>query len=200
MLTPVYHSQPYDAIWEESFVEPLHSPAWDQTRTCCFTGHRPDRLPSGWRQDPDTCTPLRMALRDAVLQAVRDGYDIFLSGMALGVDLMAAKEVLELKKVGYPLRLIAAIPCPEQDACWREPDRRAYRTLLEQADEQVLICPHYTPYCMHARNRWMVEHSARVIAVFDGSPGGTANTIQLAQKKRREIVRIDPLNPFAFSL
>ena len=93
-----------------------------------------------------------------------------------------------------------AIPCPEQDACWREPERRAYRTLLEQADEQVLICPHYTPYCMHARNRWMVEHSARVIAVFGGSPGGTANTIQLAQKKRREIVRIDPLNPFAFSL
>lgn len=73
-----------------SFNEPL----WDRAGTCCFTGHRPNRLPSGYRRDPSACAPLHSALREAILQAVRDGFTTFVSGMALGVDTWAAEEVL----------------------------------------------------------------------------------------------------------
>ena len=31
------------------------------------------------------------------------------------------------------------------------------------------------------RNEWMVDHSARVIAVYNDEPGGTRNTIQYAE-------------------
>ncbi len=170
----------------------IDEPLWDRAGTCCFTGHRPDRLPSGYRRDPAACAPLRSALREAILQAVRDGFTTFLSGMALGVDTWAAEEVLSLKTAGLPLRLTAALPCPEQDARWREADRKQYRALLKQVDDVFLACDRYTPYCMSARNRWMTAHSSRLIAVFGGGPGGTANTVRYAEEQGLEIVRIDP--------
>ncbi len=178
----------------------LEPPLWDRARSCCFTGHRPNRLPAVYQQNPAALQALRAALRDAVLQAVRAGYDCFLSGMALGTDTWAAEEVLSLKEAGYPLWLSAVIPCPEQDARWPEADRERYHSLLDRADRQVLVCPHYTAYCMHMRNRWMVEHSARLIAVYGEVPGGTANTVHLAEKKGLEIVRINPFQSDIFSL
>ena len=156
---------------------------------CCFTGHRPDKLYAGFEGDH---SPLRHALHAAILQAYSEGYDTFISGMALGVDTLAAEEVLALREAGTPLRLIAACPCPNQDSRWPPAHRARYRHLLEQADATHTLCDSYTPYCMGARNLWMVEHSRRLIAVFDGTPGGTANTLRLAEEHGLEIVRLDP--------
>lgn len=162
----------------------------NRATTCCFTGHRPDKLPSGYAQDETAVAPLKETLRSAIRGAVADGYRTFLSGMALGVDTWAAEEVLALRDSGCEIRLIAALPCPRQDAHWRESDRRRYRRLLERADDVHVLCEHYTPYCMGARNLWMVEHSSLLIAVFDGSKGGTANTIAHAERLGIRIVRI----------
>ena len=38
------------------------------------------------------------------------------------------------------------------------------------------------------RNEWMVDHSSRVIAFFNGEPGGTANTIDYARKRGVDVV------------
>jgi uncharacterized phage-like protein YoqJ len=46
---------------------------------------------------------------------------------------------------------------------------------------------------MQKRNEWMVDHADAVIAVWDGSPSGTANCIGYARKKRRPILVIDPV-------
>ena len=165
--------------------------------TCCFTGHRPDKLPSGYARDPAACAPLREALARVIRQTAAAGFDTFWCGMALGADTWAAEEVLRLRdEEGVPLRLIGALPCPEQDSRWQPADRQHYRRLLARLDGQHLISEHYTSWCMNARNRWMVEHAARLIAVFDGSPGGTANTIQYASQKGLELFIIPPsLNP-----
>ena len=40
----------------------LRNPSISRESTCCFAGHRPDRLPSGWRQDPTALAPLTAAL------------------------------------------------------------------------------------------------------------------------------------------
>jgi uncharacterized phage-like protein YoqJ len=46
---------------------------------------------------------------------------------------------------------------------------------------------------MQARNEWMVDNSNAMIAVWDGSPGGTANTVKYAQAKERPVLVIDPV-------
>ncbi len=167
---------------------------WDTQRalTCCFTGHRPNKLPSGYRQDTDALAPLRMALRQAIVQAADNGYRSFLSGMALGVDTWAAEEVLALREAGREVRLIAALPCPGQDSRWTATDRDRYREMLERADEVHTLSDRYTPFCMGARNLWMTEQSSLLIAVFDGSVGGTANTVAHARRQGLHILRIHP--------
>ena len=35
-------------------------------RTCCFTGHRPEKLPWGWDEGDPRCRRLKEKLRDAV--------------------------------------------------------------------------------------------------------------------------------------
>jgi uncharacterized phage-like protein YoqJ len=114
--------------------------------------------------------------------------------MAQGVDTLAAQLILQMQSNGAPVRLAAALPCPNQDARWPAPQRAAYRQLLAKipSELQFTICDSYTPYCMNGRNLWMVEHSSRLIAVFDGSAGGTANTVRHAQDARIDIIRIHP--------
>lgn len=153
---------------------------------CCFTGHRPDKLPADEK-------PLRACLRQLIHAAAADGIRDFLCGMALGADRLATEEVLALKKSGAPVRLIAALPCPQQAARWSPADRQRYAQLLAQTDGQYVACEQYTPYCMNARNLWMVEHASRVIAVFDGSSGGTANTLRRAREQQLDILLIHPV-------
>ena len=49
------------------------------------------------------------------------------------------------------------------------------------------VCEHYFRGCYQVRNEWMVDRSARVIAVFNGEPSGTKNTVVYAKKKGVEV-------------
>jgi len=45
----------------------------------------------------------------------------------------------------------------------------------------------------HNGNEWMVDNSDAVIAVWDGTPGATANTVDYARKLGRSVLVIDPV-------
>ena len=65
--------------------------------TCCFTGHRPNKLPWGNNEGDPRCLRLKEELAarlDGVYQA---GFRHFLCGMALGCDLYFAEAVLTLR-------------------------------------------------------------------------------------------------------
>ena len=49
----------------------------------------------------------------------------------------------------------------------------------------------YTRGCMQKRNKYMVDNSQYVIAVWDGSKSGTFNTLKYARKLKRNIMVID---------
>ena len=55
-----------------------------------------------------------------------------------------------------------------------------------------VICPSYSMAAFQQRNEWMVDHSSRLIAIYNGSPGGTRNTIEYAKRKKLEIATYDP--------
>ncbi len=167
---------------------------WERTRACCFSGHRPEKLPCGYDLHAPAAQQLKTALQYEIDRAITDGYDTFLCGMAQGVDTLAAQLILTMRENGTPVQMVAALPCPHQDARWPFAQRQIYRQLLAQIPPtlQFTLCDSYTPYCMNGRNLWMVEHSSRLIAVFDGSAGGTANTVRHAQDARIDIVRIHP--------
>lgn len=49
----------------------------------------------------------------------------------------------------------------------------------------------YSPAVFQQRNRWLVDHSERVIAVFTRDRGGTKNTLDYARRKGGECIIID---------
>ena len=143
---------------------------------CCFTGHRPEKL-------SETEAVISEKLEKEILQAIADGFRVFITGMARGVDIWAAEIVLRMREEGQPIRLICACPYPGFERRWAADWQRRYHYALEAADLVRFISLAYTPSCFQVRNEWMVDHSARVIAVFKGEPGGTKNTIEYAYSR-----------------
>lgn len=148
---------------------------------CCFTGHRPQKL-----NRPEA--EIKKSLEEAILQAVDDGYVTFITGMAYGVDIWAGQIVVRLCRSNPALHLIAAVPFEGFESKWSPEWKREYAELLSQADLVKYICPGYSNAAYQKRNEWMVDRSARVIAVYNGEPGGTKNTIEYAKQSGVEIV------------
>ncbi len=161
-------------------------------KTCSFTGHRPVKLPWGENENDPRCAALKQEL-GRVLEAVYGrGFRHFLCGMAQGSDLMFGKAVLSLRQRYPDVKLEAAVPYPGQADEWDEAQRERYRNLLERCEIETVVQHGYTQVCMHRRNRYMVERSSLLIAVYDGSPGGTGYTIVQAMRKGLELIQIDP--------
>ena len=148
---------------------------------CCFTGHRPEKL--GVSE-----AVVVAGLKKEIRTAIADGFQTFISGMARGVDLWAADIVLSLRDEGAAIRLICASPYRGFEVRWSQEWQERYRWVMEMADLVRFICPEYSRDCFQRRNEWMVDHSARVIASYNGQPGGTRNTILYAQSKGIPVV------------
>lgn len=151
---------------------------------CCFTGHRPEKLHRSEKA-------IRADLEQAIRKAITDGFTVFITGMARGVDLAAGEIVLQLRTEGFPIRLISASPYPGFEHSWSNEWQRRYNSVLSNADLVLYICPKYHRGCFQTRNEWLVNHSARVIAVFNGQPSGTKNTIDYAHRQGVPVIQIE---------
>lgn len=160
--------------------------------TTAFTGHRGKELGSYNAED---LKPLLWKLSEVIEEhVVNKKADTFISGMALGVDLWAARIVLKLKEKYPQIKLVAAIPCRNQSGQWPKNSQQEWQDVYDKADEIVLVTDEdYKPYLMEVRNRYMVDNSDYVIAVYNGNEkGGTANCVKYARKKNKEITVINP--------
>lgn len=159
---------------QPSETVPVLSEEEKRKHRCCFTGHRPEKL---IRSEIE----IKAALREEIKQAIQDGLTVFITGMARGVDLWAAEIVLDLRKRNQEVKLICAIPHEGFEARWSASWKLLYHHVLDNADLVRVITSGYHTGVYQVRNEWMVNHSARVIAVFNGQPSGTKNTIDYAE-------------------
>lgn len=149
-----------------------------------FTGHRPIKL-GGYHIPNPTYTYIIQELNTILLKLKPEQA---ISGMALGWDQWAAQVCIELQ-----IPFIAAIPFLGQEKIWPQTSKDIYHRLLQQAVEQVVVCQGgYSPWKMQKRNEWMVDKADVVIACFDGTNGGTANCVNYAREKNKELIIIDP--------
>ena len=155
----------------------------DIKHACSFTGHRPERLnmPPG---------KVNRWLEEQIRKAVDDGYTYFISGMQRGVDIWAAEIIIKLKKEGKAVKLIAASPWNGVERSWDPDWKQRYAKVLMSSDKIVYVSSRPGRAAFFARNRWMVDHSSRLIGVFTGAPGGTKDTIEYAKKNGREVITI----------
>lgn len=162
----------------------LKEEAERRKKRCCFTGHRPEKLKRPERE-------VKEELEKNIVAAIEAGYITFISGMARGIDIFAAEIVLKARKANPALHLICAIPYPNFEKKWPEDWQTRYRVILKAADLIKYISASYNSSCFQKRNVWMIDHSAKVIAVFNGTPGGTKNTLIYAENNNIEITVIE---------
>ena len=139
---------------------------------CCFTGHRPDKLPWGEQEQDPRCVRIKAELSAALERAYGLGYRHFISGMARGGDLYFAEAVLALREKYPDVLLECARPCETQSSGWPEKEQRRYLEILDRCDYETLVQHTYDRGCMQRRNRYMVDRSALVLSVYNGIPKG----------------------------
>lgn len=159
-----------------------------------ITGHRPNKLGG----DYALTSPLVLRIKRDIEAFIKpyvdeavDGVEMnlkFVTGMALGIDTLFAQIAIEQ---GVPF--IAAIPCINQETKWTRTSQELYRNLISHPlCQRVHVSKEpYTRHCMDDRNRWMVHHTDIMIAVWNGTEGGTGNCVQYARFRNKFIKYID---------
>lgn len=146
-------------------------------RTVAVTGHR-------------TLENINEAKLEEIFKVlIKKGYNRFLVGMAIGFDTLCFN-ILEKLREKHEIKIIACIPCLEQDKYFTESQKTEYARMVKSADEKRIFSEKYTSYCMHRRNCYMVDKSSVLVAYLRKSFGGTYNTVKYAEKQKKLIVNI----------
>ena len=169
----------------------------------CFTGHRPGKL-GGYDWDTPKNKAILKKLDELIYNEIKQNHvSTFIFGGALGIDQMAFYSAYMYND---KIKMILAIPFKDQPIKWfSEKDQNHYKWELEEANQIIYVdkeygyetkfpfpVDKYHPAKMDLRNQWMVDHSHKVIAFWDGSKGGTCNCVKYAQKQEKEILIINP--------
>lgn len=157
---------------------------------CCFTGHRTHKLNG-------SLPVIQSKLKDVIRELVCTGVTEFYTGMAQGIDLMAASVVIGLKDKDPRIQLAAAIPFKGQEKGWSQWDKELYNHVLSACDKTFVLSQDYYSRCYFDRNEFMVDRCDVVLAVFNGSSGGTKHTIDYARQRGKEIIIIDPSSDYS---
>ena len=163
----------------------------DKEITCCFTGHRPSKLPWGQNENDPRCIAVKQELASRLEGIYETGFRHFMCGMAIGCDMYFAEAVLNLRDRHPDVSLEAVIPCGTQPDRWAKPLRMRYTSLLDRCDSVKVLQIMYSRDCMMRRNMYMVDNSSLLLGCFMGIPGGTMNTIVYAERCGLKVVLIE---------
>lgn len=146
----------------------------------CGTGHRPNKLGGYSVEVHNQLVVLaKQALKDLQPSKV-------ISGMALGWD-QALMEAAQRRA----FHTIAAVPFRGQERAWPTESQKKYQSLLDDAADIVYVCEDgYAPWKMQKRNQWMVDQAHVVLALWDGSDGGTANCVRYAELMHKPVINL----------
>lgn len=145
------------------------------------TGHRPQKL-GGYDQKTRRAVG---ALAAEYLHETQP--ERVISGMAQGWDqALAAAAII----CGIPL--IAAVPFEGFERRWPAEAQGRFERILERAEKVEILgigdlVGREVDQALQARNEWMVDRCDRLAALWDGSWGGTFNTLQYAQRCGRAV-------------
>jgi uncharacterized phage-like protein YoqJ len=154
-----------------------------------ITGHRPDKL-GGYGM-----TVLKDLVELAKTEIRAKNPSVVISGMALGWDLAAAIATIQLRDQEHMnIKLWAYVPFGAQAEQWKDEKLLAvWVKALVRADE-ILLLNRGKPAdkseaikWLNERNERMVDDGEKILALHNGTRGGTYNCIQYAVKMGRPI-------------
>lgn len=150
----------------------------NKLKACAVTGHRE------LQKDIDVDK-----IESLFNQLIDHDFNTFLIGMALGFDTLCF-HILEKIRRERKIKIIACIPCKNQDYKYTDYQKKEYARMISVADEKIVLSEQYTPYCMLNRNKFMVDNCSVLIAYLRKDKGGTKYTVNYAQKQNVSILEV----------
>ena len=167
--------------------------AQNQPLVVAVTGHRPPALsPTG---NPSDGYKIPNPVYDLVIKGLADAFTqlkpaYVLTGMALGTDQWAAEICVNM---GIPF--VAAIPFRGMELKWPPHSQAQFNWLISKAYSTQIICDgEYASWKMQKRNEWMIDSCQQVVAVYNGSSGGTKNCLVYVAKAGKPVYYV-PIPP-----
>ena len=169
--------------------------------TACFTGHRKLGAVYYNRHNPSTeWHTLKQFMDGVITELIKLPHQIdrFISGLAIGVDMLGAESVNDVRilhGLENNIELVGAMPFPSQPNKWPQPTREHWNDICAMCNNVVAVSQDpYHPSKMQLRNQWMVDQSDYVIAVWNGIKyGGTWNCMSYALNQNKPILAVQPL-------
>jgi len=152
------------------------------TMIIAATGHRPDKL-GGY-----SAGVVARLTRLARTELDRYEPNSVIVGMAQGWDQAVAAACVQAD-----IPFSAYVPFPGQELQWPTEAQRVYYHLLRKA-EHIKVCS-AAPYSvekMQYRNECMVDDCTMVMALWNGTPGGTRNCVKYAYSKGVKLINCWP--------
>jgi uncharacterized phage-like protein YoqJ len=157
------------------------------------TGHRPPKVCT-WEEYESVGLPRMVELARNCL--IRLEAEEAISGMALGWDIAFALAAINLN-----IPLIAAIPFEGQEKRWKRKDQLLFHDTVRQSQEIVYVCKEKIPAStewskqkidemMKARDHYMVDRCDKVLALYNGTSGGTSATVKYAESQGKPVINV----------
>lgn len=159
------------------------------------TGPRPPEI-GGYGPNP-TATAIKDQLAKIITAKAEITPDLkVMTGLGLGVEQIAAEVAIEAR-----IPFIAVLPYPDQDSVWPDGTKREYKTLIEKADEEILLqatspaSKQAAGAALSRRTAWMAKAAQEAIVVWGGKEPKLERVLHLLQDQVGEddvwIVSID---------
>jgi len=156
-----------------------------------FTGHRPERLPGQGNPDMPETQKLITALQDWIEKAILRGKITFVNGLMAGWDILAAEQIIALKKRHSHIQLVSIAPYSKnffgREKCWTPEWKNRAKEVCRQQEFGIKIAEHYRTGIYFERNRTLVDCSSELLCYWDGGKGGTQYTVQYARSLGLEV-------------
>ena len=108
--------------------------------TACLTWHRPKSLPWGYDEERESCKKFKKDLFAIFTGAIEYGLKTYLIGMAEGFDMIGGETLIELRKRHKEIKVIAVVPCKDQEIKWKPEQQKRYKNLLEELFSIYTYC------------------------------------------------------------
>lgn len=145
--------------------------------TIGVTGHRPASV-GGY--GPNAFNVLVSVFDEYLGQNGVSDIEAVITGMAIGWDQAVARTC-----INWGIPFIAAVPFIGQERKWPPHSQKQYNWLIERAQKVVVVSEGgYSPFKMQVRNRWIVDNSQEIVALWNKErSGGTFNCVKYALEK-----------------
>ncbi len=173
----------------------------DRSITACISGHRD--IPAD-RDMPCSTASAKLLIEHYIDCAVREGYRVFISGLAEGTDLWAADYIVRISGAVRDIKLVGVMPClrhaerfsQESRRCLARAERAAFRLYTTCDEANAVYSAKQAKYrdIYRSRNYFMVDNSSALLGFYDPglrSRSGTGQTVRYAQKKHLDIHTYD---------